>query len=118
MSSTNGRGLIAACLAAAIVTSGADATTTATGPPSILTALPAIGTIYWRARCGPRVRWSLGLKAFRSSATDQVSFLANGHKRRRVLQPSGTMWFPFTGAKLQTIRVRQHTEPGLLRATV
>jgi hypothetical protein len=87
-------------------------------PRSVLTALPAIGTVYWRAECGPGERWALGLTAFRVSATDRVEYVAGDRRSQRVLQPSGTVWFPFSASTLQTIRVRQHTEPGVLRATV
>jgi hypothetical protein len=45
-------------------------------------------------------------------------FRAGTRNLRRILQPSGTVWFPLTAAKLQTLSVRKHTEPGLLRATV
>lgn len=87
-------------------------------PANVLTALPAIGTVYWRAACGTHSAWALGLKAFRSSATDQLSFHAGQQTITRTLQPSGTIWFPMISNTIQQLRVRQGTEAGLLRATV
>jgi hypothetical protein len=87
-------------------------------PPAVLTALPAIGIVYWRADCAPTTRWAIGLKMFRSSATDRVSFQLGGRTLRRVVQPGESVWFPFAADKVQVLRVVQHTEPGILRATV
>jgi hypothetical protein len=86
-------------------------------PPAVLTALPAIGTVYWRADCA-KERWAIGLKMFRRSATDRVTFRSGGRTLRRIVQPGETVWFPLTADKVQLLRVVQQTEPGTLSATV
>jgi hypothetical protein len=87
-------------------------------PPAVLTALPAIGTVYWRADCGPPTRWAIGMKMFRDSATDHVTFELGRRRFSRVVQPGERVWFPFASDKRQLLQVTQHTEPGILRATV
>jgi hypothetical protein len=111
-------GLFAGAVLVAVGSATAHTAARQARPAWVLSALPAIGTVYWRAECDASPRWSLGLTAFRSSATDRVIWTAGGRRARRVLQPSGTAWFPFTAAKLQKLAVGQFTEPGLLRATV
>jgi hypothetical protein len=86
-------------------------------PPAVLTALAAIGTVYWRADCA-KATWAIGMKMFRTSATDQLSFQLGRRMFRRVVQPGESVWFPFAGNKVQLLRVVQPTEPGTLRATV
>lgn len=86
-------------------------------PPAVLTALPAIGTVYWRADCA-KTTWAIGMKMFRTSATDHLSFQLGRRTFTRVVQPGESVWFPFASNKLQLLRVVQPTEPGTLRATV
>lgn len=86
-------------------------------PPAVLTALPAIGTVYWRADCA-KTTWAIGMKMFRTSATDHLIFQLGRRTFTRVVQPGESVWFPFAANKLQLLRVVQPTEPGTLRATV
>ena len=87
-------------------------------PPAVLTALPAIGTVYWRADCASTTRWAIGLKMFRTSATDHLTFQLGRRTFTRVVQPGQSVWFPFATDKVRLLRVVQQTEPGTLRATV
>ena len=87
-------------------------------PPAVLTALPAIGTVYWRANCASTTRWAIGMKMFRTSATDYLTFQLGRRTFTRVVQPGQSVWFPFATDKVQLLRVVQPTEPGPLRATV
>jgi hypothetical protein len=86
-------------------------------PPAVLTALPAIGTVYWRADCA-KERWAIGMKMFLRSATDQVTFRFGARTLTRIVQPGESVWFPLTAEKVQLLRVVQHTEAGTLTATV
>jgi len=86
-------------------------------PPAVLTALPAIGTVYWRADCA-KERWAIGMKMFRTSATDQVTFHSGERTLTRIVQPGESVWFPLTAEKVQLLSVVQHTEAGTLKATV
>jgi hypothetical protein len=87
-------------------------------PSAVLTALPAIGTVYWRANCASTTRWAIGMKMFRTSATDHLTFQLGKRTFTRVVQPGQSVWFPFATDKVQLLRVVQQTEPGTLRATV
>lgn len=84
----------------------------------VLTALPAIGTVLWRSQCGATVRWSIGLRAFRASATDDVTYTAGGVTVQKRLQPGETVWFAWSRETVRVLRVRQQTEPGALGAVV
>ena len=87
--------------------------------PAVLTSLPAIGTVLWRADCRPGgERHALGVHAFGLSATTELTFRAGGLRVARTLQPSGTVWFPLTAAPRQVLRAVQATEAGRLRAVV
>jgi hypothetical protein len=86
-------------------------------PPAVLTALPAIGTVYWRADCA-KTTWAIGMKMFRSSSTDHLTFQLARRTFIRVVQPGESVWFPFAADKIQLLRVAQPTKPGTLRATV
>jgi hypothetical protein len=89
------------------------------GPPLTLTALADIGNVYWRYDCTPRQgSWSLGIRIDPKSATTGVVFHSQTLTLRRELQPGQVHWFPFRQSQMQTLRVSQSTEPGVLRAVV
>ena len=104
--------IVAAFVGSALVV-GAHAATR----PSVLAAVPAVGTVYWKADC-KRERWALGFRVFGSSATTTLTFRAGRLRRSKVVQPAQTFWFPFTGVKQQVLRVDQFTEAGALRAVI
>src|SRR5262249_33243052 len=89
--------------------------------PYVLTALPDIGTVYWRYDCvhyrAPE--WSLGVGVFRDTATPTVTYRDGGLVRRRPAKPDGpTIWSPFRRQSSQSLSLVQLTEPGTLRAHV
>jgi hypothetical protein len=87
--------------------------------PPVLTSLPAIGTVYWRAECRRSgERWALGVHAFALSATTELTLRAGRLSVARTVQPSQTVWFPFTAARRHVLRAVQGTEAGTLRAVV
>ena len=109
------RPTIAALVLAAVLAAVAGAL--AATRPSVLTAIPAVGTAYWRADC-KRERWALGFRLFWASATTTLTFRAGQLRRTRVLQPTEEFWFPFTSEKRQVLHVDQFTEAGTLRAVI
>jgi hypothetical protein len=87
----------------------------------VLTALPDIGTVYWRYDCVHyrAHEWSLGVRVSVSTATTAVTYRAGRFERHRTLQPgTPTTWFPFREERLQSLALTQSTEPGTLHATV
>lgn len=102
--------------------SAGQATVTRERGPWMLTSVPSIGSVTWRCRTGaslsPRA-YALGFKAFASSATDELSFYADGRRHeRRTIQPGQSVAFPHLPSGQQRIEVVQRTEPRTLHATV
>jgi hypothetical protein len=85
------------------------------GRPLVLTALPSIGTIYWRYDCAGRgpIRWSLGIRIWSTSATSGVRFRAGKLARERQLQPGDpTNWFPYSRERVQWLAAASGGEEG------
>ena len=87
--------------------------------PYVLTAVADIGTVYWRYDFVHyrTPRWSLGVRIF-DTATTEVRYRAGKLRLARMLQPRQLHWFPFCGARAQSLSLVQATEPGTLRAVV
>ena len=85
----------------------------------VLTAVADIGTVYWRYDFVHyrTPRGSLGVRIV-YTATTGVTFHAGRLKQHRTMQPTHRHWFPFSGARTQTLSLVQAIEPGTLRATV
>jgi hypothetical protein len=99
----------------------ASAATRARGGPVVLTALPSIGTIYWRSRCAGRgpSRWSLGIRLWSSTATTGVRFKAGKLVTVRTLQPGDpTSWFPYSGKRVQYLAAASGGEEGTVVGVV
>ena len=90
--------------------------------PYVLTAIAAVGTVYWRYDCVhyKQPEWSLGVRVFRTEATTGATFHAGQlTMHRRLIQPGEpTVWFPFRRERRQRLSLVQSTEPGTLRARV
>src|SRR5438105_2216224 len=83
--------------------------------PLVLTALPSIGTIYWRYDCAGRgpIRWSLGIRISSTTATSSVRFSAGKLVKERQLQPGDpTSWFPYNGKRVQYLAAGSGGEEG------
>lgn len=87
--------------------------TIALAGPWTLTAVPSVGTVTWRCDDG---RYGLGFRAFRDSATDELTFRAGSLVVRRVVQPGRWVRFPLLRTKRQHLELIQGIEPGTLRA--
>ena len=99
----------------------ASAATRVRGRPILLTALPSIGTIYWRSNCAGRgpSRWSFGIHIFSNTATTGVRFRAGKLVRVRQLQPGyPTSWFPYSGKRIQYLAAGSGGEEGTVVGVV
>jgi hypothetical protein len=83
--------------------------------PWLLTAIPSVGTVTWRCQAGT---YGLGFRAYRDSATDEVTFRAGVRVVHEVVQPGQWVRFPASASLRQQLEVLQSIEPGTLRATV
>jgi hypothetical protein len=111
--------LLGAVIASAVVLLPSSA---ATGrqKPHVLTALPDIGTVYWRYDCVHfrTPEWSLGVRMF-ETATTTVTYRLGGLTRRVTLQPGEpTVWFRFRPERRRSLSFVEAIEPGTLRASV
>jgi hypothetical protein len=91
------------------------------GRPVVLTALPSVGTIYWRYDCARRgpIRWSLGIRIWSTTATSGVRFRAGKLVRERQLQPGDpTSWFPYSGKRVQYLAAGSGGEEGTVVGVV
>jgi hypothetical protein len=82
--------------------------------PLVLTAIPNIGTIYWRYNCSQGTRgWSLGIHIWSNTATTRVRFKAGKVVAVRELQPGdATSWFPYSEKPVQWLAAGAGGEEG------
>ena len=89
--------------------------------PLVLTALPNIGTIYWRYSCGVHGTqgWSLGIHIWSNTATTRVRFKAGKLVAIRELQPGdATSWFPYSEKPVQWLAAGAGGEEGTVVGAV